>query len=119
MDGRTSAAVAVGPSLRRSGLPVTARTAFSRVDARRNGGGIRRVSGPAAVPWEDRGVPRWQHALACRVVIQAFRDLRDHHGLLADRTSAREFLAGSSMLRYWCHVGSLDLRRITALARRR
>jgi hypothetical protein len=63
-------------------------------------------------------VARWQHKLASRVVIQAFKDLRDRRGPAEYRASAREFLAGSAMLRYWCLVGALDLHRITRRARR-
>jgi hypothetical protein len=67
----------------------------------------------------EPAVARWQRALATRIIILAFKDLRERGGLPRHRESAREFLAGSAMLRYWCHVGSLDLRRITAAARRR
>ncbi len=63
-------------------------------------------------------ISRWQHKLASRVIIQAFKDLRDSRGPAEWRASAREFLAGSAMLRYWCLVGALDLRRITRRARR-
>jgi anti-sigma B factor antagonist len=63
-------------------------------------------------------VARWQHKLASRIVIQAFKDLRSRHGLAEDRASAREFLAGSAMLRYWCLVGSLDLHQIIRRVRR-
>lgn len=66
---------------------------------------------------DDAGV-RWQHKLASRVVIQAFRDLRSPHSLEEHRITARLFLTDSPMLRYWCHVGALDLRRITRRARR-
>jgi hypothetical protein len=52
---------------------------------------------------------RWQRALATRIVVQAFRDLRGRGGSSEHRDSARAFLAGSAMLRYWCHVGALDL----------
>jgi hypothetical protein len=63
-------------------------------------------------------VARWQHKLASRVVLQAFKDLRNRHGPEEERASARDFLAGSAMLRYWCLVGSLDLDRITRRVRR-
>jgi hypothetical protein len=63
-------------------------------------------------------IGRWQHKLASRVIIQAFKDVRDSHSAAACRASAREFLAGSAMLRYWCLVGALDLRRITRRAGR-
>jgi hypothetical protein len=68
---------------------------------------------------DQASVARWQHALAMRIILQAFGDLRDRGSLSRHRESAREFLAGSAMLRYWCHVGSLDIGRITAAARRR
>lgn len=64
-------------------------------------------------------IARWQHKLASRIVIQAFKDLRNRQGLAEDRASAREFLTGSAMLRYWCLAGSLDLHRIVRLVRRR
>lgn len=68
----------------------------------------------------DHGVTtRWQHSLATRVIIQALRDLRNRQGLLEHQASAREFLAGSPMLQYWCDVGGLDIRRITTLAQKR
>jgi len=69
-------------------------------------------------PRGDEDAERWQHKLASRIIIQAFRDLRSPHALQEHRASARLFLAGSPMLRYWCHVGALDLRRITGRARR-
>lgn len=46
--------------------------------------------------------------LAIRVIDQAFRDLAGPAGSPADQESAREFLAGSSMLHHWCHVANLD-----------
>lgn len=46
--------------------------------------------------------------LAIRVIDQAFRDLSGPVGSAADQESAREFLAGSSMLHHWCHVANLD-----------
>jgi hypothetical protein len=57
---------------------------------------------------DDNLSARWQRALATRIVLQAFRDLRGG-GSSEHRDSARAFLAGSAMLRYWCHVGALDL----------
>jgi hypothetical protein len=63
-------------------------------------------------------VARWQQKLASRIVIQAFKDLRNGHGPEEDRASAREFLDGSAMLRYWCLAGSLDLHRIMRRVRR-
>jgi hypothetical protein len=46
--------------------------------------------------------------LAIRVIDQAFRDLVSPAGSPADQRSAREFLAGSSMLHHWCRVANLD-----------
>jgi hypothetical protein len=46
--------------------------------------------------------------LALRVIGQAFRDLASPGGSTADQESAREFLAGSSMLHHWCQVADLD-----------
>lgn len=46
--------------------------------------------------------------LAMRVIDQAFRDLASPVGSPADQESAREFLAGSSMLHHWCRVANVD-----------
>jgi hypothetical protein len=43
-----------------------------------------------------------------RVIDQAFRDLASPTGSRADHESAREFLAGSSMLHHWCQVANVD-----------
>jgi hypothetical protein len=45
--------------------------------------------------------------LAVRVLACAFRDLTNA-GRSSDRESARLFLAGSGMMRYWCQVAALD-----------
>jgi hypothetical protein len=45
--------------------------------------------------------------LAVRVLSCAFRDLTNA-GRSSDRESARVFLAGSGMMRYWCQVAALD-----------
>lgn len=60
---------------------------------------------------DDRAVAIWQHRLAARVVTLALKDLHGQ-GSREHRDSARDFLAGSAMLRYWCEVGHLDRRRI-------
>jgi len=46
--------------------------------------------------------------LAMRVIDQAFRDLSSPTGSPADQESARDFLAGSSMLHHWCQVADVD-----------
>jgi hypothetical protein len=56
--------------------------------------------------------------LAVRVIDQAFRDLASPHGSSADQLSARKFLAGSSMLHYWCQVADLDPSWMIVRARR-
>jgi hypothetical protein len=56
--------------------------------------------------------------LAIRVIDQAFRDLSHPAGSPADRASARDFLAGSSMLRHWCHVANLDPVCLMSLAKK-
>jgi hypothetical protein len=43
-----------------------------------------------------------------RVIDQAFRDLGSPTGSRADHDSARDFLAGSSMLHHWCQVADVD-----------
>jgi hypothetical protein len=45
--------------------------------------------------------------LAVRVLARAFQDLTTPVRS-SDRESARVFLAGSGMMRYWCRVASLD-----------
>ena len=45
--------------------------------------------------------------LAVRVLARAFQDLTSPVRP-SDRESARVFLAGSGMMRYWCRVASLD-----------
>lgn len=46
--------------------------------------------------------------LAIRVLERALRDVANPGGSSANRDSARMFLAGSSMLLYWCRVAALD-----------
>jgi len=56
--------------------------------------------------------------LAVRVIAQAFRDLAIPTGSAAGQESAREFLAGNSMLYYWCEVADLNPVWLVARARR-
>ena len=56
--------------------------------------------------------------LAVRVIDQAFRDLAIPTGSAAGQKSAREFLAGNSMLHHWCEVADLDPMWLVARARR-
>jgi hypothetical protein len=44
--------------------------------------------------------------LAARVINQAVRDLESRSSV--DRESAREFLAGSPMLHFWCQLAQID-----------
>lgn len=43
-----------------------------------------------------------------RVIDRALRDLANPTQLATDRESARVFLAGSSMLSYWCELAGVD-----------
>jgi hypothetical protein len=54
--------------------------------------------------------------LALRVLACAVADLGSPHRF-KDRESARAFLAGSAMLRYWCRVAALDPDRIIEYVR--
>lgn len=65
--------------------------------------------------WHDSTLPGWHRRLAASVVRQALRDAADSHASATDRESARTFLAGSPMFRYWCHVGHLDSRGLKRL----
>jgi hypothetical protein len=56
--------------------------------------------------------------LAVRVIDQAFRDLAIPTGSAAGQESAREFLAGNSMLYHWCAVADLNPVWLVARARR-
>ncbi len=56
--------------------------------------------------------------LAVRVIAQAFRDLAIPTGSAAGQESARKFLAGNSMLYYWCEVADLNPVSLVARARR-
>ena len=67
-----------------------------------------RFGGPDGAPYRH---------LAVRVIDQAFRDLAGPGPSLADQESAREFLAGSSMLHHWCEIADLDPARTVAVAK--
>lgn len=54
--------------------------------------------------------------LAMRVIDRAFKDIVAPGCGAEDRETAREFLAGSPMLRHWCRVAMLDPRRVIARA---
>lgn len=56
--------------------------------------------------------------LAVRVIEQAFRDLASPAGSAAGPESAREFLAGTSMLQHWCEVADLNPEWLVARARK-
>jgi hypothetical protein len=64
----------------------------------------------------SEGAP-YRH-LAVRVIDQAFRDLANPIGSIADQESARVFLAGSSMFYHWCEVADLDPAWMVARARK-
>jgi hypothetical protein len=66
-------------------------------------------SGSAGAPYRH---------LAVRVIDQAFRDLASPARSPADQESAREFLAGSSMLSHWCEVADLDPAGLVVRARK-
>jgi hypothetical protein len=73
------------------------------------------------VAWREpacraEGAP-YRH-LAVRVIAQAFRDLAIPTGSAAGQESAREFLAGNSMLYHWCEVADLNPVSLVARARR-
>ena len=67
-------------------------------------------------PSDAEGAP-YRH-LAVRVIAQAFRDLATPAGWSAGPGSAREFLAGNSMLYHWCEVADLNPAWLVARARR-
>jgi hypothetical protein len=73
------------------------------------------------VAWREpasraEGAP-YRH-LAVRVIDQAFRDLAIPTGSAAGQESAREFLAGNSMLYHWCEVADLNPVWLVARARK-
>lgn len=75
---------------------------------------MRMVCQPFARPVQRRAAHR---CLAARVVDQAFRDACNPNGVPTDSASARAFLSGSPMLRYWCEVAELDLNCVIVRAR--
>jgi hypothetical protein len=56
--------------------------------------------------------------LAVRIIDQAFRDLASPAGSPQGPESAREFLAGTSMLYLWCEVADLNPECLVARARK-
>jgi hypothetical protein len=56
--------------------------------------------------------------LAVRIIDQAFRDLASPAGSPEGPESAREFLAGTSMLYHWCEVADLNPACLVARARK-
>jgi hypothetical protein len=75
---------------------------------------MRMVCQPFAQPVQRRAAHR---CLAARVIDQAFRDACNPNGAPTDSASARAFLSGSPMLRYWCEVAGLDLNGVIVRAR--
>jgi hypothetical protein len=68
-------------------------------------------------PSSDAEGSPYRH-LAVRVIDQAFRDLASPVGSVAGPESAREFLAGTSMLYLWCEVADLNPECLVARARK-
>jgi hypothetical protein len=60
----------------------------------------------------DEGFRPYRHLAVC-VISRAVMDAVSLSELTEHRASAREFLADSAMLRYWCRVAALDAERIT------
>ena len=91
-----------------------------------------RIDSARSVPQQDQAAMRraaWRESasraegapyrhLAVRVIDQAFRDLAIPAGSAAGQESAREFLAGNSMLHHWCEVADLDPMWLVARATR-
>jgi hypothetical protein len=71
----------------------------------RHDGSFTALEGDAAR--DHIGLRPYRH-LAVRVLAQAVLDLAKPTGSVADRDSARAFLAGSPMLFHWCHVAALE-----------
>ena len=63
----------------------------------------------------SEGAP-YRH-LAVRIIDQAFKDLASPAGSPEGPESAREFLAGTSMLYLWCEVADLNPEWLVARAR--
>ncbi len=68
-------------------------------------------------PSSDAEGSPYRH-LAVRVIDQAFRDLASPAGSPEGPESAREFLAGTSMLYHWCEVADLNPECLVARARK-
>jgi hypothetical protein len=77
---------------------------------------MRRVAWRQSPSSDAEGTP-YRH-LAVRVIDQAFRDLASPAGSAAGPESAREFLAGTSMLHHWCEVADLNPEWLVARARK-
>lgn len=80
-----------------------------------------RIGQASPVAWRDPAADVAAEAvilrrLALRVIERALKDIVAPHCAAADRQTAREFLAGSSMLVHWCSVATLDPGRVTAWA---
>jgi hypothetical protein len=60
--------------------------------------------------------PHTYRHLAVRIVYQAVKDLLNPTESPGNRGSAREFLAGSSMLSFWCEVGGFETRAVMCRA---
>ena len=54
--------------------------------------------------------------LAARVIEQALKDVLQPGQTATDRQTARSFLAGSTMLSYWCEVAGLDASQVIHVA---
>ena len=54
--------------------------------------------------------------LAARVIEQALKDVLQPAQASGDRLTARRFLAGSRMLRYWCDVAGIDAGQVIRVA---
>ena len=68
-------------------------------------------------PSSDAEGSPYRH-LAVRVIDLAFRDLASPVGSAAGPESAREFLAGTSMMYLWCEVADLNPECLVARARK-
>jgi hypothetical protein len=77
---------------------------------------MRRVAWRQPPSADAEGTP-YRH-LAVRVIDQAFRDLASPAGSAAGPESARQFLAGTSMLYLWCEVADLNPAWLVARARK-
>lgn len=66
-------------------------------------------------PAEPGGPLPCRH-LAARVIEQALKDVLRSGQTASDRRTARRFLAGSSMLYFWCEVAGLDAGEVIRVA---